>query len=440
MGLYRPKWKKDGQEGRSKHWWLEYRVDGRRHRVNLKVSDKRAAESAARKIITSAEQLMAGVGTFDATRATPPLELVEEYIDELKRRGRDPLHVSITHGRLKRIFANVGRLDGMNPVGVRAALRRVTASEKLTSRTQNYYRLALSAVFNWLVREGRWISNPVKAVMRANETESVRTRRSLDPDELKRLLGCPKIPVHRRTLYQLTFFTGLRRGEIGRLERRDLVLDRGILICRAAISKNKKEKIMVLPPAMVTGLAAHVATLKKPEDPDADESRSKVFPQLPQTKTFYKDLKRAQVARTTPEGWIDFHALGRTSRATLLAQAGVALTTTQKLMRHSTPALTANVYTRLGLDEERQAALKLADVAGMRVLEAAPEGPEIFGRFFGRTGVTSPDEAALTSTNEKAQSREIEPRNWALIQAFTSMDGPGLEPGTPGFSVLCSTS
>ena len=40
---------------------------------------------------------------------------------------------------------------------------------------------------------------------------------------------------------------------------------------------------------------------------------------------------------------IDVHSLRRTF-GTMLARAGVPLTTTQRLMRHSTPVLTAQLY------------------------------------------------------------------------------------------------
>ncbi len=52
--------------------------------------------------------------------------------------------------------------------------------------------------------------------------------------------------------------------------------------------------------------------------------------------------------------FLDFHAL-RVSYGTSLARAGVRLQMAQRLMRHSTPVLTANVYTRLELHDLRGA-------------------------------------------------------------------------------------
>jgi integrase len=45
----------------------------------------------------------------------------------------------------------------------------------------------------------------------------------------------------------------------------------------------------------------------------------------------------------------------RVTHGTALARAGVRLQVVQRLMRHSTPVLTANVYTRLELHDLRGA-------------------------------------------------------------------------------------
>ena len=61
-------------------------------------------------------------------------------------------------------------------------------------------------------------------------------------------------------------------------------------------------------------------------------------------RKFYKDLKAAGIKRISSDGrCLDVHALRKTF-GTMLAKAGVPLTTTQRLMRHSTPVLTAKLY------------------------------------------------------------------------------------------------
>ena len=55
---------------------------------------------------------------------------------------------------------------------------------------------------------------------------------------------------------------------------------------------------------------------------------------------------------------IDVHSLRRTF-GTMLARAGVPLTTTQRLMRHSTPELTAKLYIDVEPIDMSQAVEKL---------------------------------------------------------------------------------
>lgn len=88
----------------------------------------------------------------------------------------------------------------------------------------------------------------------------------------------------------------------------------------------------------------------------------------PPRETFYRDLARAQIesgVRRDREGFrvldgpvVDFHAL-RATYATSLARADVPLVLAQRLMRHSTPALTANVYTKLELHDGREAVARI---------------------------------------------------------------------------------
>jgi hypothetical protein len=56
-------------------------------------------------------------------------------------------------------------------------------------------------------------------------------------------------------------------------------------------------------------------------------------------------LRAAGIDKRDGRGWtVDVHAL-RTTFGTLLSKGGVSLRTAQEAMRHSDPALTANVYT-----------------------------------------------------------------------------------------------
>ena len=66
----------------------------------------------------------------------------------------------------------------------------------------------------------------------------------------------------------------------------------------------------------------------------------------------------------------DFHAL-RHTYGTMFYQAGVPLATAQKLMRHSDPKLTANIYTHVLVETKAEALAKLP------MIEATPEKQKI---------------------------------------------------------------
>lgn len=80
MGIFRPWWRKNGKSGRSKNWWLDYGQNGKRIRVNLKVTDKRSAEIKAAAIMKKSELAEAGVtDPFEKHRARPLDEHIADF-------------------------------------------------------------------------------------------------------------------------------------------------------------------------------------------------------------------------------------------------------------------------------------------------------------------------------------------------------------------------
>ncbi len=91
---------------------------------------------------------------------------------------------------------------------------------------------------------------------------------------------------------------------------------------------------------------------------------------------FRRDLAAAGIVYETDLGFADFHSL-RVTFATLLARAGVPLAMAQRLMRHSTPTLTANVYTKIELHDAAAAVARLpiAPAALQRDLQGQASSP-----------------------------------------------------------------
>jgi integrase len=360
VGLYRKTYRDaDGAVQRAKTWTLEYVRDGKKHRVSLGVANKDAARIRAASILKGVELRTAGVETYWETAAMAPLEIAKEFGEELLRLGRDEEHVKTTLRRVRFFLSDAGKLDHVSPEFVRRKLATLHAEKGVTGKTANGYRISLGSMFAWLVKLKRWGSNPCRDVERAEEADAKVRRRPLLPEELEALVGAvpsTRSGRSRRAAYLVAATTGLRRRELRLLSVEDLDFEHALVIVRKKKAKNRREDVLPL----VAGAVAALRELCAGKAPTAP-----VFKSLPMVATLRKDLRLAGVlAKNDPGKELDFHAL-RGTFATSLARSGAPLVLTQRLMRHSDPKLTANVYTRLELSAERAAVSKV-DPAPLR--------------------------------------------------------------------------
>jgi integrase len=360
MTLFQPTWKlPDGAHRRGKVWWWEGAVAGKRYRFSLGVRDRHAAQARAAEVVRRLELEAAGLPVGRAPADASPTVMIEEYEAELVRRGSAPQHVRRTVQRLRDLLARAARLAEVTPEALRAALQRV-ASSGVAPQTVNAYRVAAHSFFAWLVREEKWPGNPVDRVARVRAGEPTRVRRALTADELSRLVATAG--RGRGPAYLLAATTGLRRSELASLTWEDVDLEAATVRVRARSAKNRREAVLPLP----AGTVAALGRLRG----DEQLPTAKVLRSVPNTTTMRKDLTRARIPFATPDGVIDLHSL-RVTYGTLLARAGVSLAQAQKLMRHSTPVLTANVYVKLQMDDAREAVARI-DVGGGAESAAAP--------------------------------------------------------------------
>lgn len=327
--------------------------------------DKRSAFEIAAKLIKTEERRAAGLETADAGARDVP-SLIKDYLAEQLRRGRCEGHVKTTGNRVRRVLEGVSRLEDATPERVRLALTKIADApirrgqdtvkgKRPTAKTVNGYRTSLFGFFAWLVREGRWEKNPVMAVQRARESDPVSPRRALTPEEFEKLLDATSAPGarmgrERRVVYLVAANTGLRKKELRSLLRSQVDLDAKALVMPSNTTKNRKPLALPLTDSAVEALREHLKG-KAPDDP--------VFDTVPTLKAIREDLTRAKIEwRDLGEGKLDFHCL-RVTFCTDLARAGVPLVMAQRLMRHSDPRLTANIYSKFQLDDVREALTKL---------------------------------------------------------------------------------
>ena len=331
----------DGVLKQTSSYYLRYRIGDmpRDKWVSLRVTDKGVAHSEAQKFILEKERELAGLALprkqIEA-RNVPVIELLAEFLGEMKSRRRDPKYIEVTAARISKVVKDA-RWRKLGDVSADSFLSWRRANGHLVAKTRNDYMASVSGFLGWLVSLGRLESNPLAKVGKVDEKgDEKRTRRAFTPDELKRLHA---VSDWRGLIYLTAAYTGLRCNELAELHWGDVrQSERGMeLSLRAAITKNRLASCLPLN----SNLAAEFATIR----PSAFRPKDKVFPRMPRIERFKLDLKAAGIPYEDENGrFADFHAL-RYTFATFLTISQAGQRVTQELMRHHDPKLTALLYT-----------------------------------------------------------------------------------------------
>jgi integrase len=200
-------------------------------------------------------------------------------------------------------------------------------SEEVGKSTLNKDITNLRAFLRWAVRNRFVASGLDIRKMKVPRKPVV----ALSVPQVRDLLtAASKYPTLRlRVLLAVT--TGLRRGDIEAIRVGDIHFDRNTIATR----NQKAGKAMPerpVPEAIMTELANHVAGL--------DDGQERLFPDRFSSKKWGR--VRAKVKCTG----LTFQVLRKTF-ASLLAQRGVSTAVTQRLLEHSSPQLTNDVYTNV---------------------------------------------------------------------------------------------
>ena len=320
--------------------------------------DRGAAEQMMARKIRAIERGEAGLeDSVTAARKLPLADHLAEWEQSLRDKGDAKKTVGSALTRVRSIVDALGwtRLDDLDrgkaerEMARRRALPR-DAEGHVGPKTSNYHLAALCQFAGWLVdqRPPRLASNPIEGWHRQNAQVDVRRdRRELTAAELAAVLQAaldgPVVQSlagrDRHALYLAACGTGLRASALASLTPASFRLDEvpPVVQLAARKAKNRKPRIQPLPPALAEFFRGYLA------------GRDPATPIWPgwwcnrAAELLRVDLEAAGVPYTVegPDGPLhaDFHSLRHTYGTRVGEQADER--TTQELMDHSTPNLTA---------------------------------------------------------------------------------------------------
>jgi len=391
-------------------WTAIYRDgDGIKHEVSTECKSKDAAKQVLADLERDKERIISGVVSRQEARtaewaAVPLAEQITAHLESL--RGLQRSERTIEHRKwLLNAVSDGCRWKRLSDLS-RPQLERwltVKVSEGMGARTRNCHAGAAVAFSNWLVRAGRLTVNPFSAMPMLNEkADRRRERRVLTLEEFGKLIdAAERRPLSDRSknrgadaelkpatvdkllwlgrtramIYRVLMFTGLRYGELRSITLGQLCLSDKVphIELKAANEKARRGAQVPLPEELAKELDTYVAERRKrimvyPSNsitpfPGTWETAPLFDMPEKMTKVFDADLKEAEIVKKDAQGrTLDIHAL-RHSFCTLVAQSGVNMQTAQRLMRHSTPAMTAK-YTHLTLTDLGDAMATLPKLPG----------------------------------------------------------------------------
>ena len=349
------------REKGERYYRYSYYFDNSKQRVrgSTRRSTKEAATKYAKQLFEEALLERDGLGPSKTQRDASKKELLlhlNDFLDAKEKEGKAIKYVKGVKKQLTKLFQACAwtlpkdiRRDGFE------AWR---GKQSLHPKTINEYQWSLSSFVNWMLSAGRLSVNPLEHVAKvATKGAESRKRRAFTLDEVDRLR---KVSGRRAVVYVTAAFTGLRRGELQKLEWRDIDLAAVNPLIRARPSTTKNGKEALLP------LHANVVQLLQSVRPAAVAKGDLVFKGLiPRMPRFHADMKAAGITPTDEQGRVaDFHSL-RNTFATILTLNGKPQREIMELMRHSDMRLTAKVYTDAGQLPLAQTVASLPGLPGL---------------------------------------------------------------------------
>jgi integrase len=249
-------------------------------------------------------------------------------------------------------------------------------------RTLNKRLQALAHFVKWAKKPPRrWFAgNPLDGVERMKEGQAGkrRIRRAYTLEEFRRLMEVT--PADRAVVYAVAAFSGLRKVELKRLQKRDCDPrgDRPRWHLRPEVSKNGLAWNLPMLPECAELLLPLWERATTPESPLFGGSGRRGHPKkgeipLPKISTLYEDLERAGIARKDDRGrHADFHCFRYLFCKTVGQK--LPIQKVKVLMRHLTLQMTADLYGQLEMEDVAEEVWDLPNLFQERPKDAVKGG------------------------------------------------------------------
>ena len=333
-----PRIRKGTEVERNGKWYARVRytaADGKRKDIWLAANNKTHASELVQKKLhelkTVGEQAIDG----DKIKFAELADLYKEkklvpakYVGERKVAG------------LRNYKSPLGFLSALNDYFGHRRIKSITFSDieeykvmrlnKPTKRGQrqiasvNRELELLRAILKFAIREGWLIRSPFEmGAHLISKSDETRRERVLSHDEEKRLLNaCVGRCAHLKAIIIAALDTGCRRGELFKLQWRDINLEKNVIKIRAMNSKTARPRTLPI----TNRLAIEFEKLSQVSNQDPDDL---IFGIQDKVKKSWKSV--CMVAGV--EG-LRFHDL-RHSAITRMVQAGIASTIVMKISGHT---------------------------------------------------------------------------------------------------------
>jgi integrase len=247
--VYRPKYKdkRTGRKKLSKVWWIQYSINGTKHRESSRTTVHREAVHLLNQRL---QERGRGLSRRDLEKVTYEdiEELIRAHYVRKQRKSTDRLEDALTH--LRRVFG------GWRVIDIRPATIDSYSHDRLDQGaapgTVNRELSALRRMLRLGV-DAEIVDAVPSFKERMLEEDNVRTG-FVNPDEFALIEA--ELPDYARPIAAVAYITGWRRGEILSRRWRHVDFGTGFLRLEPGETKNKKGRSFPLIPKLRAVLAA----------------------------------------------------------------------------------------------------------------------------------------------------------------------------------------